>query len=188
MNKSYTTLKPKKKLDPYHIYAIFLLALICSNSSTFAETKMGLPLMEGANKYESKAIASALSDKLAADFKFYVDESHFISGPSCFGGNGSECRGNLNYEVKFRTASVDLNQNGIDEVIVYYDALNVCGSSGCGSFILQNKNDYWGIIGEFFPGHTVAVSHVKTNGFSDIIYQTQDNQWTCVHNGDYYQC
>jgi len=188
MNKSDTTLKPKKKIDHHHICATFLLALFFSNSSAIAETKMELPLIEGANKYESKAIALALSDELAADFKFYVDDSHFISGPSCSSDNGGECRGNLNYEVKFRTASVDLNQNGIDEVIVYYDALNMCGSSGCTSFILQNNNDDWIVIGKFSPGYWVDVSSTQTNGFSDIIYSTQENHWTCIHDGDAYQC
>ena len=88
--------------------------------------------LNGANAYESKAIASAMSDKILKAFKYYVEESHFVYGPSC-ADKTVECRDNLDFSINFRAASVDLNSDDIDEVIVYYEAPNFCG---CGAGLL----------------------------------------------------
>ena len=67
-----------------------------------------------------------------------MEESHFINGPSCY-DKTVECRGNLTFNIDFKAASVDLESDEIDNVIVYDDALGLCGSGGCTSYILAQR-------------------------------------------------
>jgi len=61
---------------------IAVLTIILASPAATQELK-SIELKDGANAYESKAIASAMSDKILEAFKYYVEESHFIYDPSC---------------------------------------------------------------------------------------------------------
>ena len=169
------------------IFCIIISVFFASNAS--AQELQSIELKDGANAYESKAIASAMSDKILGAFKYYVEESHFVYGPSC-ADKTVECRGNLDFNINFRAASVDLNSDTIDEVIVYFEAPGFCGSGGCSSYILAptNMDDSWLVLGEFFPGYNPSISSMTTNGHNNIHYKGDNDSYICRYNGESYSC
>ena len=168
---------------------IITVLTIIMASPAAAQELQSIELKDGANAYESKAIASAMSERILDTFKYYFEESHFIHGPRC-ADKTVECRDNLDFSINFRAASVDLNSDDIDEVIVYYEAPNFCGSGGCTSYILAptNMDDSWVILGEFFPGYDPSISSMTTNGHNDIHYKGNNGSYTCRYNGRNYSC
>ena len=167
---------------------ITVLAIMLASPAATQELKP-IELKDGVNVYETKAIASAMSERILDTFKYYVEESHFIHGPRC-ADKTVECRGNLDFNINFRAASVDLNSDGIDEVIVYYEAPGFCGSGGCTSYILAptNMDDSWVILGKFFPGYDPSISSLTTNGHNDIHYAGKNDSSICRYNGESYSC
>ena len=101
----------------------------------------------------------------------------------------------------FKAVSIDLNDDGIEEVIVYMFGPDHCGSGGCQSYILQNtfgevsERDYdnaeviaedWKTIGSPFPGDIIFISSNKTNGYFDISHSAGDEKYSCkFKNGRY---
>ena len=77
-----------------------------------AEEEVLTPLQfkDGANAYEIEAISSGLSDLIKETFEHWFSESHFIYPPSC-SSDVNNCRKNLDFEIDFETASVDLNND-----------------------------------------------------------------------------
>ena len=76
---------------------IKVLTIMLASPAATQELKP-IDLKDGANAYETEAIASAMSEKILDTFKFYVEESHFIYGPSC-ADKTAECRGNLDFKL-----------------------------------------------------------------------------------------
>ena len=66
-------------------------------------------------------------------------------------------------------ASVDLNGDGKDEVIVEVIGGGLCGSGGCYSHILQkSEEDGWQQIGSIFGGYDFTLPSIPENGFLPI--------------------
>jgi len=167
---------------------VTVLTITLASSAATKELKP-IALKDGAHAYESKAIASAMSERILDTFKYYFEESHFIHGPRC-ADKTVECRDNLDFSINFRAASVDLNSDDIDEVIVYFEAPNFCGSGGCTSYILAptNMDDSWVILGEFFPGYDPSISSTTAGGHNDIHYEGKYGSYTCRYDGRNYSC
>ena len=168
---------------------IYTVLTIIMASPAAAQELQSIELKNGANAYESKAIASAMSERILDTFKYYFEESHFIHGPRC-ADKTVECRDNLDFSINFRAASVDLNSDDIDEVIVYFEAPGFCGSGGCTSYILAptNMDDSWVILGKFFPGYEPSISSTTANGHNDIHYKGDNGSYICQYNGRNYSC
>jgi len=147
-------------------------------------------LMDGVNKYESEAIASALYDEISDALKIYVQDSHFFYGPVC--NSNEKCRQNLEFNMDFKTASYDLNLDGKNEVIVTLINTILCGFGGCTSYILEKKSKAWKVIGRFFPGEKIEVSSNKNNEYFNIYYFGKSNTYSCIYkkndNGYDYDC
>ena len=167
---------------------ITVLTIIMASPVATQELQ-SIELKDGANAYETNAIASAMSERILDTFKYYFEESHFIHGPRC-ADKTVECRDNLDFSINFRAASVDLNSDDIDEVIVYYEAPNFCGSGGCTSYILapRNMDDSWVILGKFFPGYSPSISSMTTNGHNNVHYKGDNGSYICRYNGSSYSC
>ena len=131
-------------------------------ASAEEEVLKRLQFQEGANAYEVEAISSGLSDLIKNTFEHWFSESHFIYPPRC-SSDVNDCRKNLDFEIDFKTASFDLNNDGKLEVIVYYNAPAYCGSGGCWSYILEGKSGSFKIIGRVFPGGKIDVSNIKSD-------------------------
>ena len=168
-----------------------ILILLTSMQMASAEEEVLTPVQfrEGANAYEVEAISSSLSDIIKNTFEHWFSESHFIYPPSC-SSDVSDCRKNLDFNIKFETVSVDLNDDGKLEVIVYYNAPSYCGSGGCYSYILEEDLGGFRIIGEIFPGRTIDVSNLTSDGYHDLLYYGKSDSYSCrfVEDNDKYQC
>ena len=70
--------------------------------------------------------------------KIYLQESHV---PYLFENDKSKIlyppAKQLSDIIKYKATSVDLNDDGVNEVVAYTEGSLVCGSSGCTSYILQ---------------------------------------------------
>lgn len=140
------------------------------------------------NSYQAQAISFSLFEKISDTLQIYIQQSHV---PFMFKTEDSKVKflpdTPLSELLTFKAVSIDLNNDGIDEVITYVSGNLVCGSSGCTSYILQGKEKNWEIIGDFFPGGNFLVSSKKTNGFFDISY-IGSKKYSCKFNGKSYQC
>jgi len=156
-----------------------------------AEEEILTPLQfqEGASAYEVAAISSGLSDLIKGTFEHWFSESHFIYPPSC-SSDVNDCRKNLDFEINFETASVDLNNDGKLEVIVYYNAPAYCGSGGCHSYILEEELGSFNVIGEVFPGGRISVSNLTSDEYYNLHYYGKDSSFSCKFQKDRnkYQC
>ena len=168
-----------------------ILILLTSMQMASAEEEVLTPLQfkDGANAYEIDAISSGLSDLIKETFEHWFSESHFIYPPSC-SSDVNNCRKNLDFEIDFETASVDLNNDGKLEVIVYYNAPSSCGSGGCWSYILEEDLGSFRVIGEVFPGRIIEVSSVKSDGYHKLHYYGKDDSYSCVfqREANKFQC
>ena len=169
------------------ILSLFLTSM--QMASAEEEVLTPLQFKDGANAYEIEAISSGLSDLIKETFEHWFSESHFIYPPSC-SSDVNDCRKNLDFEIDFETASVDLNNDGKLEVIVYYNAPSYCGSGGCWSYILEEKLDGFTIIGLVFPGYRIEASNLTSNGYRNLHYYGEDGTYSCMFQRDkeMYQC
>ena len=168
---------------------IFFVSLIWLNISTADEKEIIFNNEEEVvNSYQAKAISYGLVDKITDTLKTYIQESHV---PFMFESNNSKIKflpdTPLSELLTFKAVSIDLNNDGIEEIITYVSGNLVCGSSGCSSYILQGKEKDWKIIGEYFPGANTIISSNKTKGFFDISY-IGSKKYSCKFNGKSYQC
>ncbi len=142
---------------------------------------------EVVNAFQAQAISHGLVDKITNTLKSYIQESHV---PFMFESKDSKIKflpdTPLSELLKFKAISIDLNNDGANEVIAYVSGNLVCGSSGCSSYILQGNDKNWEVIGEFFPGENILVSANKTNGYLDINFDSK--KYLCEFKKIKYQC
>ena len=143
---------------------------------------------ETVNSYQAQAISFSLFEVISYNLEIYIQQSHV---PFMFETKDSKIKflpdTPLSELLTFKAVSIDLNNDGIDEVITYASGNLVCGSSGCTSYILQGKEKNWEIIGDFFPGGNFLVSSKETNGFFDISY-TGSKKYSCKFKEKSYEC
>ena len=98
----------------------------------------------------------------------------------------------MNSLLEFKAISIDLNDDGIDEVIAQMMGSLVCGSGGCSAFILQGKEKEWRQLGWYFPSNETLISSNKTNGYFDIHYSSKNGsteyEYLCKFNNENYEC
>ena len=140
------------------------------------------------DKYQYDAISNGLFDIYIDTLKIYLQESHV---PYLFENDKSKIlyppAEQLSDIIKYKATSVDLNDDGVNEVVAYTEGSLVCGSGGCTSYILQEINSDWKIIGEFFPGHIFEINNSQTNGFLHIYYGT-NLDYKCEYDVKGYIC
>ena len=166
-----------------------ILILLTSMQMASAEEEVLTPLQfkDGANAYEIEAISSGLSDLIKETFEHWFSESHFIYPPSC-SADVNDCRKNLDFEIDFKAASFDLNNDGKLEVIVYYNAPAYCGSGGCWSYILEEDTGSVRIIGEVVPGGRIDASNLTSNGYRNLKYYGENISYSCKFQKNKYRC
>ena len=142
---------------------------------------------EVVNAYQAQAISYGLIDKITSTLRTYIQESHV---PFMFESDNSKIKflpdTPLSELLTFKAVSIDLNNDGANEVIAYVSGNLVCGSSGCTSYILQGNDKSWKVIGELFPGEDISVSKNKTNGYLDINFDAKN--YLCKFKDKKYQC
>ena len=142
---------------------------------------------EVVDSFQAQAISYTLIDEIAYTLKTFIQESHV---PFMFESNDSKIKflpdTPLSELLTFKAVSIDLNNDGVNEVIAYVSGNLVCGSSGCSSYILQGKNKNWKIIGQLFPGEDILVSTKKNNGYLNINIDAK--KYLCKFKDKVYQC
>lgn len=83
-----------------------------------------------------------------------------------------------NKKITGQIASVDmaiedLNNDGIDEVLVYENLPIACGTAGCPLEIYQNIQNKWTLLYSIMTGEYVGLSNTLTNGYLDLFLSTQ---------------
>jgi hypothetical protein len=68
----------------------------------------------------------------------------------------------------YETAAIDLNGNGIDEVIGKVAGGSNCGTAGCIIYVFEKKKGKWQPIGGLF-GHTIELASNRTKGYRDLL-------------------
>ena len=169
------------------ILSLFLTSM--QMASAEEEVLTPLQLKDGANAFEIEAISSGLSGLIKDTFEHWFSESHFIYPPRC-SADVSDCRKNLDFQIDFAAASIDLNNDGKLEVIVYYNAPAYCGSGGCWSYILKEESGSFKIIGEVFPGGKIEISNLTSDSYYNLRYYGKDSVYSCMFQRDkeMYQC
>lgn len=107
--------------------------------------------------YESSAINTLISSGKLFSVAEYISE--YGENPRLFQAN-------------FRTALVDLNNNGTNEVIVHVDTMLECSVGGnCPYYILEAINNEWKIIGINIHGYgEIKLYPTMENGYYPIKY------------------
>ena len=170
-------------------FLIILLLVFSSNHAKANNSKFNFSNIDyEIDMYQYKAISNALFDIYADTLKMYLQESHV---PYLFENDESKIlyppTTKLSDIIQHKAISIDLNDDGVNEVIAYMEGSLVCGSGGCTSYILREINSNWKIIGEFFPGHIFETNKNQTNGFSNI-YFNDPLDHTCLYEDDSYNC
>ena len=145
-----------------------------------------IEFLKGLDKYQTEAVLS-LSNSIISDFESYLLGSHFVYGPNKQNSivpcenNKKKCRHNINYSLDFSTASIDLNNDGIDEVLVQFENAHQCGPTGpCYTDILYKDEDTWTFIGDGtndLRGSNLYVSNKYKNGYQTIFYNGK-SRWS----------
>jgi len=170
------------------LLGIVVLGLLwCNISYTEEKTISFINQEEVVNSYQAQAISFSLFEKISHTLEVYIQQNHV---PFMFETKDSKIKflpdTPLSELLTFKAVSIDLNDDGIDEVITYVSGNLVCGSSGCTTYILQGKEKDWHIIGEYFPGGNTVISSNKTNGYPDIYYG--EEKYSCKFKEESYQC
>ena len=87
------------------------------------------------------------------------------------GFNASEVLARLN---EYSSAYVDLNRDGIEELVVYVDESGSCGSGGCTTYILGTSRGNPRVISRITTTWPpIRVLTTSTNGWSDLAVRVQ---------------
>lgn len=72
-------------------------------------------------------------------------------------------------DLRYAYGTVDLNGDGSDEVLAWVAGPMVCGSGGCGLYVLTPEGDGWRVVTETSVTQTpIGVLSTSTNGWRDL--------------------
>ena len=151
-----------------------IFALIFSSLAVADEIEI-IKLNDGANDYEAEAIAKTLSNRMTDDFYIHIQES-------LVNGYGSPPH-SIKFNIHFAANSIDLNNDGKKEVVVWYDAPGFCGSGGCAMFIIgKDEKENWFIMTEVFGGW-FEISNEVINSYLVLYHKTKyGSENKCIVN------
>ena len=168
----------------------FFSASIAMGESETDAAKMPqkIEFRDGANAEESRAISEALVEEVSSTFKYWFTESHFPYGPSFC--DSDPCLQHIVFGIGLKVASLDLNGDQIDELIVTLEHTGVCGMGGCKNYVLRLSPDGWKKIGSIFTDQELVASSADSRGFRTIQFQSKysDKIVNCAYEEDGYSC
>ena len=156
---------------------IFLLSLTLSLNIAVASDKdygnlTEIILTEGLDKNQTREVAIGLADDLKDLFHSWLTKTHFIFGPRCSSKDASSgpCRQNLEFDLGFSAASVDLDNDGIDDVLVRVEHELVCGAGDCFVVDILLGGDIASVKAGRFGPRNIYVSDKTKHGLKYIYY------------------
>ncbi len=73
--------------------------------------------------------------------------------------------------IRYHFNKVDLNSDGISEVLVFVFGEHQCGSGGCHAYLFKKAGKSYRLVTAFGPARNpIIVSSTKTNGWNDLIF------------------
>jgi len=71
--------------------------------------------------------------------------------------------------TQYDAALVDLNDDGVPEVLVYARAPSDCGTGGCDLFILQRQSGTYRVVTDIGPAHPpIRILSTTSHGWHDL--------------------
>jgi len=136
----------------------------------------------GVNYIEADAILDTLADVLVTNFRHFYLSPFFLMGDW---EENPENRWGLNYQVCFLTKSMDVNDDGKEEVLAY---IHMPGERIDNHYLLQKGSTRWKEI--MGTSGIIYIQETKTNNYYDI---RLDNccgysPSVCKHDGSEYVC
>ncbi len=157
------------------LVTIFLFILLSLNAIYASEKDYGnlteIILENGLNNEQSREVAKALKDDLEMIFKGWLTDTHFIYYPRCSNDENKDCRQNLNFKVNFSAASVDLDNDNVNDLLVRVEHENVCGIGDCLDVDILLGGDIVGIKAGSFGPRKIYVSDKTKHGLKYIYYE-----------------
>ena len=127
-------------------------------------------LENGLNNKQSREVAKGLADDLEYIFKSWLTKSHFIFYPRCSSDDNEDCRQNLNFKINFSSASIDLDNDEIDDLLVRVEHENVCGAGDCFVVDILLGGDIASVKAGRFGPRNIYVSDKTKHGLKYIYF------------------
>ena len=144
----------------------FLILLMLSlNAVSASEKDYGnlteITLKKGLNEKQAREVAICLGDELTDLFKYWLTESHFIYGTEP----------NIDFNVDFSAASVDLDNDNNDDLLVRVEHSLVCGVGDCDKIDILLSGDITGIKAGILGGSKYYVSDKTKHGLRYLFFE-----------------
>jgi len=162
----------------FNFLITILSVLIFSLNYTFASEKdygnlTEIILENGLNNEQSREVAKALKDDLEMIFNGWLTHTHFIYYPRCSNDENKDCRQNLNFNVNFSAASVDLDNDNVNDLLVRVEHENVCGAGACPRIDILLGGDIIGIKAGILSGSKYYVSDKTKHGLRYLFFESE---------------
>ena len=120
-----------------------------------------ITLKKGLNEKQAREVAIGLEDELTELFNHWLTESHFVYSTEP----------HLNFKVSFSAASVDLDNDNVDDLLVRVEHENVCGAGDCLDVDILLGGDIVGIKAGSFVPIKIYVSDKTKHALRYIYYE-----------------
>lgn len=91
----------------------------------------------------------------------------------------------LNTVNTYRYVKVDLNNDGLPEIVVHLSGNAFCGTGGCTTLIFEQSGNDYQLVSRIPTSHApIIVLGNTTNGWRDLIVYTRDASPTLVEFGE----
>ena len=118
-------------------------------------------LENGLYKKQAREVAIALEEELIELFKYWLKESHFIYGTEP----------NIDFNVDFSAAYVDLNNDNNDDLLVRVEHSLVCGVGDCDKIDILLSGEITGIKAGILGGSKYYVSDKTKHGLRYLFFE-----------------
>lgn len=75
-------------------------------------------------------------------------------------------------QTRYFASTVDLNQDGRDEIVAYIAGPGVCGTGGCNTVVLTPEGEGYRIVGEILISNPpIRAADSSSNGWRDLVVE-----------------
>ena len=121
-----------------------------------------ITLEKGLNEKQAREVVIGLEAELMDLFNFWLTESHFVYGTEP----------NLNFNVDFSAASVDLDNDNIKDLLVKVEHSINCGAGACSKVDILLSGDITAVNAGFFgTKRRIYVSDKTKHGLRYIFFE-----------------
>ena len=119
-------------------------------------------LKKGLNEKQAREVVIGLGDELTDLFNYWLTESNFINGSGP----------NIDFNVDFSAASIDLDNDSNDDLLVRVEHSLVCGVGDCDKIDILLSGDITRIKAGILGGSKYYVSDKTRHGLRYLFFET----------------